>query len=168
MSIAHPSRIGIGLLALCALAVLVAGTMPVSGQVERTVSLELVLAVDVSASVDRQEYELQVQGLARAFRDPLVLAAIRHAGRRGIAVAVVQWAAGRERAVAIDWTVLIGDSGVTDFADRVAAMPRAFVGSDTVTAESGGTRPASGAENSSAASQHSRKLSARRLDRERV
>ena len=134
MTIARPSRTGLGLPALCALTVLVTGTMPASAQVERSVNLELVLAVDVSASVDRQEYGLQVQGLAQAFRDPLVRAAIRHTGRRGIAVAVVQWAAGRELAVAVDWTLLNGDAGVTAFADRVAAMPRAFVGSDTVIA----------------------------------
>ncbi len=123
-----------GLGALCALALSVTGTMSASGQVEQSVALELVLAVDVSTSVDGEEYGLQVQGLARAFRDPQVGAAIRHAGRRGIAVAVVQWAAGRQHAVTVGWTWLRGAASVAAFAARIAHMPRAFVGSDTVIA----------------------------------
>ncbi len=134
MPIARTALIRPGLRALCAVALLLIGAVPATGQVERSVDLELVLAVDVSASVDREEYGLQVQGLARAFRDPSVRAAIRRAGVRGIAVAVIQWAAGREQAVAIDWTWLNGDPSVAAFAARIAAMPRAFVGTDTVIA----------------------------------
>ncbi len=40
------------------------------------VDLELVLAVDTSGSVDTREYELQIEGLVKAFRDPAVIAAI--------------------------------------------------------------------------------------------
>ena len=49
------------------------------------VELELVLAVDTSASVDETEFALQMKGLADAFRTPAVLDALSAAGRGGIA-----------------------------------------------------------------------------------
>jgi hypothetical protein len=55
------------------------------------VSLELVLAIDTSASVDRREFELQVKGLAQAFAHPEVIAAIESLGSAGMAVTLVQW-----------------------------------------------------------------------------
>ena len=42
----------------------------------RSVDIELVIAVDSSTSVDFDEFNLQVRGLAAAFRDPTVVAAI--------------------------------------------------------------------------------------------
>ena len=55
------------------------------------VDLELVLAIDVSSSVDEEEYQLQMRGVAAAFRHPDVIAAIEATGGNGIAVAMVQW-----------------------------------------------------------------------------
>jgi len=95
------------------------------------VDLELMLAVDVSASVDGREYAYQVQGLAAAFRDPEIAAAIRRAGPDGIAVSVMHWAGGRAPVTAIDWTHLQSDHSIAAFADALAAMPRRFTGSDT-------------------------------------
>ena len=43
------------------------------------VDLALVLAVDVSDSVDEKRYALQMDGIARAFEDPQVLRDCRHA-----------------------------------------------------------------------------------------
>ncbi len=55
------------------------------------VDLALVLAVDVSGSVNRQEYELQTHGIAAAFRKPDIVAAIQ-AGRHGrISVNLMSW-----------------------------------------------------------------------------
>ncbi len=104
---------------------------PARAAAETAVALELVLAVDVSGSVDDAEYGLQVQGLAAAFRDPEVRRAIRAHGPQGIAVAVVQWAGGRTPEVALDWRRLADDAGARAFAGRLAAMPRRFVGEDT-------------------------------------
>ncbi len=61
----------------------------------RRVDLELVLAVDASSSVSAGEFELQIQGLAQAFRDPRVLQAIHASGELGLAVSLAnrQWAA---------------------------------------------------------------------------
>ncbi len=70
---------------------LIPTTVPALAQ-ERSVDLELVLAVDASASVSGEEFDLQVRGLAEAFRHRSVVQAIRAAGDLGLAVALVQWA----------------------------------------------------------------------------
>jgi len=84
------------------------------------VDLELILAVDASDSVSAAEFDLQVQGLAGAFRDTEVIAAIRDTGPTGIAVALVQWAGPGQQIVAVDW------SRVSD-ADSAAALARQIV-----------------------------------------
>jgi Protein of unknown function (DUF1194) len=53
--------------------------------------LALVLAVDCSGSVDGQEYRLQIDGIAAAFRDPEVIAASRAGPHGRIAVNLVTW-----------------------------------------------------------------------------
>ena len=58
-------------------------------QDRQRVDLELVLAVDISLSVNQPEYNLQISGIAEAFRDPDVINAIL--SHDGIAVSIVQW-----------------------------------------------------------------------------
>lgn len=53
---------------------------PLAAPAANACPLALVLAIDVSSSVDDSEYELQRRGLAEAFRDPQVAAAIRATG----------------------------------------------------------------------------------------
>ena len=95
------------------------------------VELELVLAVDSSFSVDREEFDLQMQGLARAFRDPRVIAAIRATGDHGIAVCLVQWADNWDQSMALDWTAIHDADSAESFARRLAQTPRLFVGAST-------------------------------------
>lgn len=64
------------------------------------VALELVLAVDTSASVDRHEFEMQVKGISQAFAHPEVIAAIESLGKAGMAVTMVQWS-GPESSAAV-------------------------------------------------------------------
>lgn len=99
-----------------------------AGQV---VDLELVLAVDCSGSVEPREFDLQLHGIADAFRHPDVLTAIRDAGARGLAVALVQWASSGEQRLAVDWTLVSDAAGAQRLARRIAATPRYFVGGDT-------------------------------------
>ena len=93
-------KVWIARVALTWLALAVAG----AATAQEWVDVELVLAVDVSSSVDNDEYELQMRGLAEAFRNPDVLDAIRATGGGGIVVSLVQWSDNREQALAIDWT----------------------------------------------------------------
>lgn len=90
----------------------------------RSVDLELVLAVDASASVRYQEYSLQMQGLAAAFRDPAVTAAIRAATPGGIAVSLVQWSGVGAQALLVDWAVVDDRTSAAAFADSIDAAPR--------------------------------------------
>ncbi len=77
---------------------------------ERLVDLELVLAVDVSRSIDLEEAALQRQGFIQAFRHRDVIAAIQR-GRLGrIAVTYVEWGSDQYQRTLVDWTE-VGDVG---------------------------------------------------------
>ena len=104
---------------------------PTAQEPGRRVDLELVLAVDASSSVSAEEFELQIQGLARAFRDPRVQQAIRASGDLGLAVALVQWSDNRKQFLAVDWTLVTGPDGANAFADQVAEVPRYLIGGGT-------------------------------------
>lgn len=88
------------------------------------VDLELLLAVDVSASVDSQEYSLQMNGIADAFRHPEVIAAIRASAPQGLAVALLQWAGPDEQTYAVPWSVVDDRVSAAAFADRIEAATR--------------------------------------------
>ena len=90
---------------------------------DEPVDLELVLAVDVSRSIDEGEARLQREGYIRAFRDPQVLRAIQHGILGRIAVAYVEWAGvGHWRLVA-GWHLIEGSEGAEAFIARLAEQP---------------------------------------------
>jgi Protein of unknown function (DUF1194) len=97
----------------------------------RPVDLELVLAVDTSSSVSPDEFNLQMQGLAHAFRDPAVQGAIQAAGDLGIAVAMVQWSDNRKQTVAIDWQMIQDAPSAEAFAREIDNTPRFLIGGGT-------------------------------------
>jgi hypothetical protein len=68
------------------------------------VTLELVLALDSSASVDAKEFELQNAGIALAFKDPEVLKAVDNMKPFGAAIAVMQWGARGETQIVVPFT----------------------------------------------------------------
>ena len=86
-----------------------------------SVDLELVLAVDVSRSMDFWEQELQREGYAAAFRHADVHAAIASGPLGRIAVTYVQWAGTDLQAVLVPWTVVAGPDDALAFADKIAA-----------------------------------------------
>jgi Ca-activated chloride channel family protein len=92
----------------------------------------LVLAMDVSGSVDAGEWLLQAEGLSAALRDREV-AEVLVQGQ--IALSVVQWSALGQQAVVLPWQRMLTHRAVQDFAARVDSMPRAFPGSDTAVGE---------------------------------
>ncbi|WP_414476141.1 DUF1194 domain-containing protein [Microvirga sp. M2] len=97
------------------------GSMPARAQTE--VDLALVIAVDVSASMDADEQELQREGYAEAFRDPLVQKAIRDGVIGRIAVTYMEWSGWRDQWVVLPWTVLDNPEGILAFADQIARVP---------------------------------------------
>jgi hypothetical protein len=70
-------------------------------QQQTQVAIELLLALDASASMDREEFALQIQGLAEAFKDPAVLRAIKEFEPQGVAISVVQWGSPGEKRVIV-------------------------------------------------------------------
>ncbi|OUS14922.1 hypothetical protein A9Q97_03375 [Rhodospirillales bacterium 47_12_T64] len=95
------------------------------------VDLELVLAVDASTSVSAQEFDLQMRGIAQAFREPQVIQAIAVSGDRGVAVSVIQWANNLLQKVAVDWHLITDEESALAFADRVDETPRFIFGGGT-------------------------------------
>ena len=87
------------------------------------VDLALVLAVDISYSMDPEEQALQREGFADAFRSPLVHDAIRRGMLGRIAVTYFEWAGSRDQKVIVPWTVLENPEGIMAFADRIASTP---------------------------------------------
>ncbi|MBQ0822586.1 DUF1194 domain-containing protein [Microvirga sp. HBU67558] len=107
---------------------LVAGLLTLAPAWQRPpdeVDLALVLAVDVSTSMDPDEQDLQRQGYVEAFRSPSVHQAI-HGGVLGrIAVTYVEWAGAHPHVqhVVVPWTVLDDAKDSLSFADRLARAP---------------------------------------------
>src|ERR1700693_5300231 len=90
------------------------------------VDLLLVLAADVSRSVDAQKFQLQREGYAAAVANPRVLDAIR-SGRQGrIAVLFVEWSGLGNQKVVIDWMPIDGPKAAQAFGDRLLESPRSF------------------------------------------
>jgi hypothetical protein len=90
---------------------------------ETAVDLELVLAVDVSRSMDMQELALQRDGYVAAFRHPQVIEAITTGGYGRIAVAFVEWAGPGYQTVVAPWTVISSAAEAGALADRLDKAP---------------------------------------------
>jgi hypothetical protein len=106
-----------------ALMLLAAGHAPAPAVAEE-VDLKLVLASDVSRSVDDREFELQRKGYAAAFRDPRVMRAIRSGPIGRIAVCFFEWSGTESHRLVIDWTVIGDDEQAGYFADKLLSEPR--------------------------------------------
>jgi hypothetical protein len=114
-------RIGCCLLVFAALLALA----PSARAAER-VDLLLVLAADVSRSVDADKFKLQREGYAAAVADRRVLDVIR-SGRNGqIAVLFLEWSGLGNQKVVIDWSVIDGPKTAQDFGGRLLESPRSF------------------------------------------
>ena len=94
------------------------------------VSLELVLAVDVSLSVNDGEYRLQMGGIAMALRDAEVIALI--AGHeRGVALTMTQWSGTYLSNQPLAWRLLTDAASVEATADEIERTPRSEFGNFT-------------------------------------
>ncbi len=87
------------------------------------VDLELLLAVDVSGSVDEEEGRLQRQGYVSAFRAPEVIAAIRSGFQKRIAVAYIEWAGTDFQTDIIGWTLIHDETSAHAFAAELEKRP---------------------------------------------
>ena len=87
------------------------------------VDLELVLAVDVSGSIEKDEAELQREGFVQAFRNEAVVRAITSGEHKRIAVTYVEWAGTGHQRLGIDWRVIDSVAASAAFADELTQLP---------------------------------------------
>jgi uncharacterized protein DUF1194 len=93
---------------------------PVAGQTS-IVDLELVMAVDVSFSMNREEQRIQRGGYVAAFQDPLVIGAILAGSLGRIAVTYVEW--GGSSVQTVPWTLIDSQQSATAFAKQLSDQP---------------------------------------------
>ncbi|WP_406735680.1 DUF1194 domain-containing protein [Thioclava sp. GXIMD4215] len=96
------------------------GMVPLSAQAR--CDLALVLALDISASIDSHEYALQKQGMARALADPRVVAAIEERG--GIWLTAFEWSGTDQTFETLPWVFVDGRTTILGAAERIGAGER--------------------------------------------
>ena len=85
----------------------------------------LVLAVDVSRSVDEDEARLQREGYRNAVSDPLVVEAIRGGMIGAVGIAYVEWAGAEYQRLVLPWTRISSPADAFSWASRLDEAPRA-------------------------------------------
>jgi hypothetical protein len=98
---------------------------PASGR-DRQVDLALVLAIDVSGSINAERWELQRKGYEAAFKSAEVIQAITSGQHKAIAVTMVEWAGTRHQKQVIDWMIISDEVSAAAFAGAMLEAPRVY------------------------------------------
>ncbi|WP_310419948.1 DUF1194 domain-containing protein [Mycoplana sp. BE70] len=85
------------------------------------VDLELVLAVDVSYSMEMHEQQIQRQGYVDAFLQPELISALQSGPLGRIAVTYVEW--GGSAVQVLPWTLIDGPGAAAQFAEALRRQP---------------------------------------------
>ncbi len=135
--------LGGALAAVPALAVALAAAPAGAG----SCALELILAVDVSGSIDDREFALQMEGLASAFEDPALIDAVE-VQEGGVLVTMTQWSGASRQRQVTGWHRLDGAASMATFAGAVRRSGRDWRNYSTAIGEAlyhalrvGGTSP---------------------------
>jgi uncharacterized protein DUF1194 len=104
------------------ISVLPAASAPSSGV--QNVDLKLIIATDVSRSINYEEAMLQREGTAEAFNSPEVIKAIQSGALGKIAVAMIDWSSPELDRVVLDWTIIDGKQSADAFAQKIRSAPR--------------------------------------------
>jgi uncharacterized protein DUF1194 len=96
-----------------------------------TVDVSIVVALDVSASVDNSEFELMREGLARSFSSAGIYKAISSGPKGAIAITVFQWSGFQEQEVKIDWIRVTDTASLNSVSKRIREMSRRYKGGAT-------------------------------------
>jgi hypothetical protein len=97
-----------------------------AARADEEVDLLLVLAVDVSRSIDQAKFMLQRDGYAAAVSNRGVLEAIRSGPHQRIGLNFVEWSGFGAQKLVIDWTVIDGAAAARRFGDQIVEAPRSF------------------------------------------
>ncbi len=98
------------------------------------VDLLLVLAADVSRSVEQPKFQLQREGYAAAISHPRVLKAITSGPHQRIALCFVEWSGAGAQKVVIDWTVVGDAEAAQRFGGQLTEAPRSFAERTSISA----------------------------------
>lgn len=98
------------------------------------VDLLIVLAADISRSVDERKFRLQREGYATALVDPRVLRAMAGGPAGRIALCFVEWASDTDQVLVMDWAHIGNSADAHAVAQRIREAPRAFAGRTSISA----------------------------------
>src|SRR5256886_16462063 len=101
-------------------------TLATPSRAEDSVDLLLVLASDVSRSVDTRKFQLQREGYAAALSNPRVIEAIRPGPHGRIAICFVEWPGATSQKLGIDWSIVSDLASARKIADRMLELQRSF------------------------------------------
>lgn len=87
------------------------------------VDVELVLAVDISYSMDFDELALQREGYAEAITSPQFLGALRNGMHGKVAVTYVEWAGVADQKILVPWRLIDGPASAEAVAAEIARTP---------------------------------------------
>jgi hypothetical protein len=87
------------------------------------VDVELVLAVDVSYSMDPDEQALQREGYVQALTSADFLDALKHGMHGRVAITYVEWAGALDQKVLLPWRLIDGRASAQAVADEIARAP---------------------------------------------
>jgi hypothetical protein len=90
------------------------------------VDLLLVLASDVSRSVDAAKFKLQRDGYVAAISNPRVIEAIKSGPHGRIAICFIEWSGVGAQKVVVDWMMIDGVKAAQDFASQLDEAQRSF------------------------------------------
>jgi hypothetical protein len=113
---------------VAAVALSVTATASRADEIALAVDAAVVLAADVSRSIDDGEFALERRGYAEAIQSGKLLDAISTGPNGAIALTYVEWAGEGEQKVVVDWTVIRKPEDARAFAAALTAAPRSFVG----------------------------------------
>jgi len=87
------------------------------------VDLELILAVDVSYSMDPDEQALQREGYILGLTSPEFLNALKQGAHGRIAITYFEWAGIADQKVVVPWRLIDGEASARAFTEEMAAAP---------------------------------------------
>jgi hypothetical protein len=87
------------------------------------VDVELVLAVDVSFSMDDEEQAVQRKGYIDAIRSPEFIDAVRQGMIGRVALTYIEWGGAEFQSNIVGWRLIEDEASAKDFADKLAAQP---------------------------------------------
>jgi len=102
---------------------------PFAAKAREPVGMQLILAADVSGSVNATRYKVQQNGYLEALGDPRVLDVIRGLEPPILAITFIAWS--REQQVMVPWTRVQDGASMDEFRNRLGSMQRPRIGINT-------------------------------------